>query len=147
VTGSAGSGPPSPAPPPVAIDLAWRGALRLEARAGAWSLTVDGERAAGPSPVQLLAAALAGCMALDVVDIVRKGRHPFTALAVRIEGERAAEHPRRLVRVALHFAVTGDVPPDRLERAIQLSRDRYCSVWHSLRQDIALATTFEIAPA
>lgn len=140
--------PGSPVPPaPVVIDLAWTGALRLEGRAGPWSLTVDGERAAGPSPVQLLVGALAGCMALDVVDILRKGRHAFTTLRVRIEAERVAEHPRRLARVALRFAVTGDVPPDRLDRAIQMSRDRYCSVWHSLRQDIALETTAEVLPA
>jgi putative redox protein len=48
--------------------------------------------------------------------------------------------------VTLHVAVTGDVPADRVERAIELSRDRYCSVLHSLRSDIDLQTSFEILP-
>jgi uncharacterized OsmC-like protein len=61
--------------PSVVIDLAWQDGLRLDARAGAWTLVVDGTRATGPSPVQLLAVALAGCMALDVVDILRRGRY------------------------------------------------------------------------
>jgi putative redox protein len=130
--------------PPVVIELAWQGDLRLEAHAGAWTLTIDGERAAGPSPVQLLATGLAGCMGLDVVDILRKGRHVLVALRARLEGERAGESPRRFTRIALHFVVTADVPPDRVERAIQLSRDRYCSVWHSLRPDIAFETSFEV---
>ncbi|MES1211306.1 MAG: hypothetical protein ABUL63_03120 [Acidobacteriota bacterium] len=46
----------------------------------------------------------------------------------------------------LHFVVRGEVPPDKVERALQLSRDKYCSVWQSLRQDIELEATFEIAP-
>ena len=47
----------------------------------------------------------------------------------------------------LHFVLTGSVPTHAVERAIQLSRDKYCSVWHSLRQDIDLVTSFEVAPA
>jgi putative redox protein len=43
--------------------------------------------------------------------------------------------------VTLHFEVTGDVPPERVERAIALSREKYCSVWHSLREDIALTVS------
>jgi uncharacterized OsmC-like protein len=49
--------------------------------------------------------------------------------------------------VELSFVVIGNVPPDRVERAIALSRERYCSVWHSLRPDIAFATSFEIRSA
>ena len=88
--------------------------------------------------------ALAGCMAIDVADIVMKGRHAMTALEAAIEGARADDPPRRFLRFALHFTVTGAVPAAVVERAIQLSRDKYCSVWHSLRQDITFDTTFEI---
>lgn len=91
--------------------------------------------------------ALAGCMAIDVADIVIKGRHPLRALEAKISGERAQDPPRRFTRFTLHFVVTGDVPAHAVERAIQLSRDKYCSVWHSLRQDIDLNTSFEVAPA
>ena len=104
----------------------------------------DSESEAGPSPPQAVAMALAGCMAIDLADIIIKGRHSLTALEARIAGDRAADPPRRFTLFTLHFVVSGDVPTHAIERAIQLSRDKYCSVWHSLRQDIALETTFEV---
>ena len=107
---------------------------------------VDGDSAAGPSPVQLLAFGLAACMAIDVLDIVRKGRHPVTAFRLALTGERAPEPPKRLLSVSIHFEVRGEVPGAAIERAIALSRDKYCSVWHSMRQDITLATAFEVRP-
>jgi putative redox protein len=93
--------------------------------------------------VQSLAASLAGCMAADVVDILIKGRSTLKAFSARLDGQRAAEPPKRLLAVRLHFTVTGDVPADRVERAISLSREKYCSVWHSLRQEIDFQTSFE----
>lgn len=140
--------PPASAPPPpdVAIDLAWDGDLRFAAEAGGVRLTLDGDRTAGPSPVQALACALAGCMAIDVVSILVKGRLPLRGLRARLTAQRAAAPPRRLVRVDLAFVVTGDVPADRVERALALSRETYCSVWHSLRPDILFTTSFEVQP-
>jgi putative redox protein len=132
--------------PPTVIDLSWQGGLRFEARAREQTLTVDGDGAAGISPVQALVVALAGCMASDVAHILTKGRLPFEALTAHLEAERAPTDPRRVVRVALSFAVKGAVPPEKVERAIALSRETYCSVWHSLRQDINFVTTFEVTP-
>ena len=85
-------------------------------------------------------------MAVDVVDIVTKGRHPLRGLTAVLSAERAAEPPRRFLSVGLHFTVTGEVPPAALDRALQLSRDKYCSVWQSMRQDIAFTTTYEVGP-
>jgi putative redox protein len=85
-------------------------------------------------------------MAMDVVDILQKGRFPMDAVHARLTGERRPDPPRRFTRVALHFVVRGHVPADRVERAIELSRARYCSVWHSLRPDIEFHTSFEIEP-
>lgn len=109
-------------------------------------MVMDSDSAAGPSPVQALAMALAGCMAIDVADIVTKGRHPFTALESTIVGQRREEPPRSFVSFSLHFAITGTVPDHVMERAILLSREKYCSVWHSLRQDIPFDTSFEVRP-
>ena len=83
-------------------------------------------------------------MAADVVSILVKGRAGLEGLRTRLVGERRGEEPRRFVKIALHFVVTGAVPPEKVERALALSREKYCSVWHSLRQDIDLTTTFEI---
>jgi putative redox protein len=126
--------------------LTWTRDLQFDARSGRAALTVDGRSVAGPSPVEALAIAVAGCMAIDVVDIVSKGRHPLEGLSVALTAERAAEPPRRFVTVALHFTVKGNVPTAALERALQLSRDKYCSVWQTVRQDIPLATSYEVHP-
>lgn len=91
--------------------------------------------------------ALAGCMAIDVADIVIKGRHQLKTLEVRLAAERRDEPPRNFVHFTLHFLVGGTVPDHAIERAIDLSRDKYCSVWHSLRQDMTLDATFEVNPA
>jgi putative redox protein len=124
--------------------LTWQGDLRFRAVTGNNQIIFDSDSEAGPSPPQAVAMALAGCMAIDLADIVIKGRHPLKALEARITGERAPDPPRRFTQFALHFVVTGDVPAHAIERAIQLSRDKYCSVWHSLRLDIRLDTTFEV---
>jgi putative redox protein len=127
------------------VELTWQGGVRFEARAGDLAVVLDSERQAGLSPVQALAVALTGCMAMDVVDILQKGRFALDGMQVRFAGERATDPPRRFTRMALHFVVSGHVPSDRVERAIALSRERYCSVWHSLRPDIDFHTSFEIA--
>jgi putative redox protein len=133
--------------PPIVATLTWQGDLRFRAVTGDNAVIFDSESQAGPSPPQAVAMALAGCMAIDLADIVIKGRHQLTGLEARIIGERAAEPPRRFTRFTLHFVVSGDVPAHAIERAIQLSRDKYCSVWHSLRGDTALETTFEVVSA
>jgi putative redox protein len=130
--------------PPVEVELAWEGDLRFRGRAGPAAVVVDSDGSAGPSPVQALALALAGCMSVDVVHILERGRQPLRGLRARLRGERAPEDPHRLVRVDLRFDVTGEVAPDKVERAIALSREKYCSVWHSLRQDIEFTTSFEV---
>ncbi len=133
------------AKPPVEVELAWEGALRFRGQAGSNAVVVDSDGRAGPSPVQDLALALAGCMSVDVVHILERGRQPLRGLRARLRAERAADDPHRVVTVDLRFTVTGEVPADKVERAIALSREKYCSVWHSLRQDIAFTTSFEIA--
>ena len=129
---------------PISATLSWQGDLRFRASVGSHDIIIDSESEAGPSPPQAVAVALAGCMAIDVADIVTRGRHALEALDARIVGDRAPDPPRRFTRFTLHFTVRGDVPAHAVERAIQLSRDKYCSVWHSFRQDIALDTTFEV---
>jgi putative redox protein len=133
--------------PPLVATLTWQGALSFDATLPRHRIILDGDGVAGPSPVEALAVALAGCMAIDVADIVVKGRHDLAALETRMVAQRRDDPPRRFVSFTLHFALTGNVPAHAVERAIQLSRDKYCSVWHSLRQDIDLLTSFEVRPA
>jgi putative redox protein len=130
--------------PPLKVEIVWSAELQFGATSGQTAIAVDGDGVAGPSPVQLLGMALLGCMAADVVDILRKGRHPMVRFHAGLTGERATESPRRLLTLQIHFAIHGDVPAQAVERAISLSREKYCSVWHSLRQDIDLTTTYDI---
>ena len=130
--------------PSVSATLEWKGGLRFAGRSGAGEVLLDGDSQDGISPVQALALAVAGCMAADLVHILTKGRVPPRALRVTFTGQRAPEDPRRLVSVDLRFDLAGDVPPDKVERALALSREKYCSVWHSLRPDIDLRTSFAI---
>ena len=106
------------------------------------SMMLDSAGAAGPSPVQALGFALAGCMAIDLIHILTKGRHPLRGLTSRLVANRAPEEPRRFLDVALHFTVDGDVPPEAVDRAIALSREKYCSVWHSMARDITFTVTW-----
>ncbi|HEX5474246.1 MAG TPA: OsmC family protein [Vicinamibacterales bacterium] len=130
--------------PPVTAQLVWERDLVFKGRSGQASIVLDGDSAAGPSPVQTLVFALAGCMAMDVVHVLKKGRHPLQALTVSLTATRAQADPHRLLTAELQFAVTGAVPEAAVQHAIDLSREKYCSVWHSLRQDIALTTRVSI---
>jgi putative redox protein len=130
--------------PPTTLELIWEHDLVLEGRSGDATIVLDSAGQAGPSPVQALAFALAGCMAMDVVHILRKARLDLRGLKVSLAAERAPEDPRRITTVAIDFTVTGDVPKDQIQRAIDLSRQKYCSVWHSMRQDIPFTATFSV---
>jgi putative redox protein len=83
-------------------------------------------------------------MAMDVVHVLKKGRHDLQDLRIRFEGVRAEEHPRRYLSMHLHFEIRGRVENHVVERAIELSRTTYCSVWNTLRQDLELKTTFAV---
>jgi putative redox protein len=133
-------------PQPLIATLQWKGDLTFTATSGSTSITLDSDSKAGPSPMQLLAEGVAGCMAIDIVVILQKGRHDLKSLRVDFSGERAAEPPRRFENIDLAFHITGNIPAAAVERAIELSRDKYCSVWHSLRQDIRFTTSFDIQP-
>lgn len=122
----------------------WEGDLRFRGRSGDAEVLMDSPPKVGFSPVQALGFGLAGCMAMDVASILERGRLDLKAMKVRLEGRRSAEHPKRLLAAEIRFTIKGAVPPDRVERAIQLSRERYCSVWQSLNPDIKLTTSFEI---
>ena len=132
--------------PPVTAELIWSEGLRFGATSGNIATVVDGDSTAGPSPVQMVIIGLAGCMSIDVVDIIRKGRHPLAGFRTTVSADRAPEPPRRILNASLHFHIRGDIPAAAVERAIALSREKYCSVWHSLRTDIELTPGFDLVP-
>ncbi len=129
----------------VAVTLRWagRGLVFRGGREGdgaAPEAVVDGAGAEGPSPMQTLLLALAGCTGADVVDMLDKMRVHLEGLDVHVEGERAPEAPRRYTAVRLHFVARGLSPESEpgLRRAVELSREKYCSVLHTLRTDVVV---------
>jgi len=131
---------------PMNLELVWDGGLRFTANAGGNSTRLDGDRQAASSPMELLLASLAGCMAIDLVHILGRMRTPPQSVRARVEGARAESQPRRFTRIGLHFEITGAcIEPASVERAIKLSRETYCSVYASLRPDMELDITYHLA--
>jgi putative redox protein len=126
------------------LSMDWIGDLNFRSGEGGPPLDLFSSSAEAPSPTQALAYATMACMAMDVVHVLTKGRHGLKALRVSFDGERAAEPPRRWVTMTLHFDVTGDVPDAAVDRSIQLSRDKYCSVSNTLDPNLDFRTSFTV---
>lgn len=103
-------------------------------------ILMDVGNVTGPGPMDTLLLSVAGCMAVDVKMILEKSRVPVTGLRVSVEGERAQVHPKRFIRLELIYYLEGPQEEDqgKVDRAVALSRDTFCSVLHTLRQDVEL---------
>ncbi len=99
----------------------------------------------GVSPVKLLLMGLAGCMGMDVVSILRKKRQPITGMTITVSGERQDTHPKVFREVNVDFTIQGDeVQPEAVQRAIELSAERYCTVEATLRPQAAVHHRFRL---
>lgn len=128
-----------------AVSLHWAGSgLNFEAEHPSGnSFLLDGDGKTSHSPVQALALALAGCTGADVVEIAQKMRVPFSGLRVEVEADRNPEPPRffKAVRMTFHVAGAAETDREKLQRALDLSHEKYCSVLHSLRKDMTITTS------
>ena len=107
-----------------------------------------GGRGLGDRPQSLLLVSLCGCTAMDVLSILRKKREAVSGLEVRARASRADDHPRVYTSIHLTYVVSGqDIAPASIERAIELSLDRYCPVAALLKQVVPIDTSYEIVPA
>ena len=124
----------------VDLEVRWAGrGLEFLARGKAGrDVLIDGNTQASVSPVETLLASLATCMASDILDIAGKMRLGITSLDVKASGMRNPEPPRRYLSMKLTFLVGGvsDDDAPKLDRALALSEETYCSVIHTLRQDV-----------
>lgn len=98
------------------------------------------------SPIEHTLMALCACTGIDVVNILNKMRAPLRGLSISAEAKRAESHPRVFTAIHLKFRVEGDVPADKLERAIKLSQETYCSVGAMLVATATISYEFEISP-
>jgi len=128
------------------VYLEWKGEFRFEARADEVRTSIDGDGQAGPSPVNLLLESVGACTAIDVVDILQKGRQEIRGMHVEVGAERRSETPRAVTSLFMKFRIEGNVDLPRAQRAVDLSLEKYCSVFHSLRMDVSIETEVEVVP-
>jgi putative redox protein len=130
----------------VTAKLNWNSGLQFTgSNASGHATVIDGDKQAGPSPVELLLEALGGCAAIDVVLILEKSRTPATRLEVTLSGARHEPEPRYLTDAVVRFDIWGEsLRAETVTRAIHLSFTKYCSVYHSLRGDLKLQPEFRL---
>lgn len=99
----------------------------------------------GCSPTETLLLSVAGCLSIDVVHILRKMRCHITRYEVAVEGVRKPDPPQYYQSFDLMIHISGEgITPPKIERAIFLSKEKYCSVYHSLRKDIQVNVNYRI---
>jgi len=99
----------------------------------------------GVGPLEMVAIALAGCTAMDVISILEKKKEDITSFEVKVDADRAADHPKRFVKAVLQYVVHGHgVDEDALRRAIELSVTKYCSVHAMLKEAFPIALKYSI---
>ena len=99
----------------------------------------------GPRPKPLMMVALAGCTGMDVISILKKMRVEVEGFAVRVVGDLTEEHPKHFEKMHVIYEFKGkDLPMDKLEKAINLSEERYCGVSVSYRQAMGITSEIQI---
>ena len=131
-----------------AVSVRWKGeGLLFEgitANGGVELASALDPEGSGTRPMDLLAVALGGCTAMDVLSILNKMRQPVEAFTIEVNGERAEEHPKRYTSLEVVYRFKGDLDEAKVARAIELSETRYCSVEATLRPAVPITSRVEI---
>ncbi len=122
------------------VHTTWIDGMAFEAKVGGFNFTLDaleavGGKNRGPQPKPLSLVSLAGCTAMDVISILGKMRVNPDYFDVEVEGELTTEHPKYYHTIHIRYIFKGkDLPMDKLQKAVNLSQDRYCGVTEMLRR-------------
>jgi putative redox protein len=104
-----------------------------------------GGRDMGFRPMEMLLLGVGGCTAFDIVSILKKSRQAITDCEVKIDSDRAEEIPKVFTRIHIHFIITGNsLDPAKVEKAVNLSTDKYCSASKMLEKTAEMTHDFEI---
>jgi putative redox protein len=131
------------------VKTVWDSGMAFTAHQDGHVFVVDADESSGgqgrgPRPKGLLLSGLAGCTGMDVVSILQKMRVEVESLEILVDADLTDEHPKVFSRIHLKYVFRGkDLPQDKLEKAVNLSQERYCGVSAMLRQVCPL--TWEIA--
>ncbi|MDD2891212.1 MAG: OsmC family protein [bacterium] len=102
------------------------------------------ENGAGATPMELLLAALTGCTGMDIVSILKKMQLEFSKLEIVVKGEKSEEHPKIYKKIKLIYKLYGNLPPDKVKNAIELSINKYCSVSNMLKSAAEITYEYQI---
>ncbi len=134
--------------------VTWQGNMKFEGTADTgFTLPLDsapqfGGEDSGFRPMELLLVGLAGCTAMDVLSILKKKRQELTGFEIRVEAERAENHPKVYTDIEVVYVVTGrDIDPKAVERAIELSETKYCSAHAMLEHTAKMHSSYEVHEA
>jgi putative redox protein len=132
---------------PAIVRVEWSGDHRFSAgKSGRPSIVIDGDGQAGPSPFDTMLVSLGTCVSVDVADILAKRRTPVSSLVIDVVARRVDTIPRRLEHVMLNFSIAGGgIERVHAERAVELAVRKYCSVRDSLRPDVPVEWTIDLA--
>jgi putative redox protein len=124
-------------------------AVRVDALTGTgFQIVFDtgeaGDRRAGPGPTESVLAALAACTSMDVGSILRKKRQPAASYQIAVTGEKADDHPQVYTRIVVEHRVSGEVEPEALRRAIELSATTYCPVSAMLSHSVRIEHRYRL---
>lgn len=98
-----------------------------------------GGQNSGVRPMELLLYSVAGCTGINVIWILKKMRLEPTSFHMELKGDRTEEPPNNFINIHIHYAFEGELPKQKVARAIQLANDKYCSVTHSLNTKITVS--------
>lgn len=129
---------------PTAV-VTWKGAEAFEAVMPSGNhIVLDGESKLGPGPMEILLGALGACTAVDVVSILAKKRQKLVGLEISVSGERAATPPKVWTKIEMVYKFTGEVEQKAARDAIELSKNKYCSVSAMLEKTAEITYRVEI---
>lgn len=131
--------------------VTWQGGMQFEGAAeSGHTLILDAAPEVGGAnlgfrPMELMAISLAGCTAMDVISILRKKRQEITGFEVKVDAPRASEHPHVFTAMTITYVLRGKgIDPAAVERALQLSEDKYCPAQAMLRKAAPISLNYEI---
>lgn len=134
----------------LSADVQWYSEMAFKATVNGHELMLDlsedaGGKNQGPRPKPLLLVSLGGCTGMDVISILKKMRIEPDYFNVSVEGEVTEEHPKHFTKIHIIFEFRGkDLPIEKLQKAIDLSKERYCGISYTLQQAVELTSEIKI---
>lgn len=124
----------------------WKEGLLFEARTQVgYEFEMDGKIQMGCAPTESLLLSLGGCMGIDIVSFLKKMRVELASLKIDIAGDRNPTPPQYFKAVNIRIYASGKgLTENKMKRAVSLSHEKYCSVYHSLRKDLKVHVDYEI---